>query len=538
MLPDSLFLSASLLKIISLPVNIPSKFISGIIFPYSINSQEIDCFAIQMGNNLVGLMEAVVIVIIIIFFFFGFYKLRKNSNELKKQLNICNKKINDQERKISHHKENLNEQKKLSDQQNKLIHKQRIELEKHRHNLEKIVESRTNDLKFAKEKAEESDQLKTSFLENMSHEIRTPMNAIMGFATLLNGANLSEDNKQKYTSRINNNCQVLLNLIDNILDMSKIHAGQMQIVKSNFSVKTIMEEVYDYFTWEKDELGLKQIDFNLTIEPEGQDYILYSDSARFKQVLSSLVGNALKYTEKGSIKIGCKPKYNTEFEKEPNMLQFYVEDTGIGIPSEKSEFIFDRFSKIEDNNSKLYRGAGLGLYIAKQLVDLMGGKIWVHSRVSEGSVFNFSLPYFDSGDIKPKKKKRVKTKKKKLPVYDWRNKTILIVEDEQNNFIYLSEIIVNTGAKVLEAKNGKQSFDLIQMHPEIDLVLMDLMMPEMDGYEATKKIKSLRPGVPIIAQTAYTMAKEKKRSLESGCDAYISKPYNPPVLLDLINNFI
>ncbi len=538
MLQDCLLPGARLLKIIFLPIIIPPRFILSIIFSHYIESQEISCFAIAMGNNLLILIDILLIVFILLFCLFGIKKIRKNLKELKKQLKISNNKINDQEKEISLHKENLNEQIKLSDQQNKLIHKQRVELEKHRHNLEKIVESRTNDLKFAKEKAEESDQLKTSFLENMSHEIRTPMNAIMGFATLLNESNISENNKQQYTARINSNCLVLLNLIDNILDMSKIHAGQMQIVKSNFSVKKIMKEVYDFYTWEKEEIGRKSIEFVLTIEPKEKDYILYSDSFRFKQILSSLISNALKYTEKGSIKIGCIPKYNTVYEKEPNMLQFFVEDTGIGIPSDKSEFIFDRFSKIEDDNSKLYRGAGLGLYIAKQLVDLMGGKIWVNSRVSEGSVFNFSLPYFDTGDVKPKKTKQVRAKKKKLPVYDWRNKTILIVEDEQNNFIYLSEIIKRTGAKILEANNGKQSFDLIQKHTEIDLVLMDLMMPEMDGYEATKKIKSLRPGVPVIAQTAYTMAKEKKRSLESGCDGYISKPYNPPVLLDLINNFL
>jgi hypothetical protein len=364
------------------------------------------------------------------------------------------------------------------------------------------------------------------------------MNAIMGFASLLNDNNLPQEDIKNYTTRINRNCQVLLNLIDNILDMSKIHAGQMEIVKSNFSVKNLLEELLEHFTIEKEELGKKNIKLIVKIEPKDKDYILYSDPLRFKQIMQALVGNAFKYTEKGSIKFGCIPHYITEYEKEPKMLEFFVEDTGIGIPPDKSDFIFDRFSKLEDKNSKLYRGAGLGLYIVKHLVRLMNGKIWVHSHLSKGSTFHFTLPYFDTSDVKTKKKEAARSRKKTLPAYDWRNKTILIVEDEQNNFIYLSEIIKRTGAKLLEAGNGEQSCELVRKHPQIDLVLMDIMMPGMNGYEATKKIKSLRPGLPVIAQTAYSKAKEKERSLEAGCDGYISKPYNPPVLLDLINNFI
>lgn len=489
-------------------------------------------------NNPGILIGTILIILLILIIFLMTKKLRKSLKKLGKELIEKNSKISSQEKEILLKENKLSDQTNLSDHQNKLIHKQTVELEKYRLNLEKTVASRTNDLKFAKEKAEESDQLKTSFLENMSHEIRTPMNAIMGFSALLNEAKLSASHKKKYTLRITNNCQVLLSLIDNILDMSKIHAGQMQIVKSNFSVNNSLQEIYDYYIREKEDFASKDLKLNLKIEAKDKDYHLYSDPFRFNQIMSSLIGNALKYTEKGNINFGFIPHYNTEYDKEPQMLQFFVEDTGIGIASEKSDFIFDRFSKIEDDNSKLYRGAGLGLYIAKHLVSLMGGRIWVNSRLSEGSTFNFTIPYFDTGDIKPNKIKKVKSKKKILPSYDWRNKTILIVEDEQNNFIYLSEILRRTGAKVLEANNGLQSYKLIEINPEIDLVLMDLMMPEMDGYEATRKIKSLRPGLPIIAQTAYTMSKEKKRSLEAGCDGYISKPYNPPVLLDLINNFL
>ncbi len=486
---------------------------------------------------IIGLSGIILLVIIILLFLFRERKIKQFSRKLENELKERVKRINDQEKEIQLQKEEHTKQINLSDKQNDLIHKQTIELEKHRHHLEKIVDARTDELKLAKEKAEESDLLKTSFLENMSHEIRTPMNAIMGFATLLNDANMSANNK-KYLSRIHTNCSVLLSLIDNILDMSKIQAGQMEIVKSNFSVNEALQNIYNYYLKEKEELGLENIELNLKLESASKDYILYSDYFRFKQIMSSLINNALKYTEKGSISFGYIPHFNSEYEKEPHMLQFFVEDTGIGIPSEKSDFIFDRFSKIENNGPKLYRGAGLGLYLSKHLVGLMGGKIWVHSRLLKGSAFNFTLPYFDTSDVKLKKKKKEKPKKKVLPSYDWRNKTILIVEDEQNNFVYLNEIIKRTGAKVLEAKNGKQSIESVENHSEINLVLMDIMMPGMDGYEATRKIKSVRPGLPVIAQTAYALAKEKKKSLESGCDGYISKPYDPPALLELINNFL
>jgi CheY-like chemotaxis protein len=259
-----------------------------------------------------------------------------------------------------------------------------------------------------------------------------------------------------------------------------------------------------------------------------------------EQVISYLLSNALKYTEKGVVRLGYKPMYNSEFEKEPSMLRFYVSDTGIGIPAEKTEYIFDLFSKIEDDTSKLYRGAGLGLYISKRLIDLMGGQIGVQSKLHEGSTFYFMLPYFDIGDIKQKElKKEDRMKPKSFKAYDWRKKIILIAEDEKNNFIYLNEIIKRTGARVIEAKNGLEAVDIVKNNPKISLILMDILMPKLDGYEAAKQIKAIRPGLPIIAQTAFTMhQKQKERSLKAGCDAYIYKPYEPPELLELISNFI
>jgi signal transduction histidine kinase len=465
--------------------------------------------------------------------------IRRQYKKLEMELNERRKEIIEQEKEIKKQKDRLQEQIILSDEQNELIHKQTIELEKNKHLLVKTVESRTTELNSAKEKAEESERLKTSFLENMSHEIRTPMNVIMGFASLLEFHDVNDEDKKKFISHINKNCQLLLRLIDDILDMSKLQAGQMELIKNEFSVNQVLQSIYKMMLKDRDELGLEDVKVELVLEPGNKDYILYSDSARFIQVLTNLLSNAFKYTEKGSIRFGYNTLYQSDFEDEPYMLQFFVEDTGIGIPPEKSEYIFDWFNKIEDDTSKLYRGAGLGLYISKQLVTMMGGRIWFNSRPKEGSTFCFTMPYFNISDTKKRKTKKEQSRQKDLiQKFDWSNKTILIVEDEQSNIIYLSEIIRRTRATILEARNGRKAIKIVEENETVSLVLMDIMMPEVDGYEATRRIKSLRPQLPIIAQTAYSNSREQEKSLEAGCDGYISKPYNPPELLSLINNFL
>ncbi len=465
--------------------------------------------------------------------------IRKRYKVLKHEIMLQREELQDQERSIRNEKKSLQEQINRFDVQNQLIHNQTIELEKDRHLLEKAVESRTRELKIAKEKAEESDRLKSAFFENVSHEIRTPMNAIMGFASLLANEDIGEEEKNKYIARISKNCQMLLGMIDDMLDMSQIQSGQMVLYKSEFSVNEVLEDLYHTYIKEMNELGFKDITLILDLDAGSKNYNLYTDRARFKQILTKLLSNAFKFTEKGTIRMGYHPLYDSDFVKDPSMLQFFVEDTGIGIPLEKSEIIFNGFSKIEDDSSKLYRGAGMGLYISKYLVNLMGGRIWFNSKMREGSTFYFTIPYFNIGETKQDKTKKEKSSKKApAPKIDWRNKTILIVEDEENNILYLQEIIGKTGASILIAKNGRLSVDMVKDQQSISLVLMDIMLPELNGYEATRQIKSIRPSLPVIAQTAYSNAKEQKKSLEAGCDGYISKPYNPPELLSLINSFI
>lgn len=480
-----------------------------------------------------------IIIALIFLFLVREQAIKKHYKKLEHELKERIKKICKQEDEIIQQKQELNKHINLSDEQDEVIYNQTIELEKNRRYLEKTVELRTRELKEAKNKAEESDRLKTAFLENMSHEVRTPMNAILGFSSLLSLTDISEGEREKYINRINNNCRLLLRLIDDILDMSKIQANQMGIIKKKFSVDEILLDIYFEIANEHAELEITTIKLEFIKNENDKDYIVYSDPVRFRQIVMNLLRNATKYTEKGHIRFGYRPLYDSDYDSEPSSLQFYVEDTGIGIPAEKSNFIFEWFNKIEDDPSKLYRGAGLGLYISKELLNMMGGKIWFTSKLNEGSTFYFTLPYFDTTEIKSSKSRKHPSEK---PVtkknYDWRKKTILIVEDEDNNILFLNEIIKRTGASVFEARQGDEAIKLVKENPSISVVLMDLMMPEMDGYEATRKIKSIRPNLPVIAQTAYSNAREKEKSLEAGCDGYISKPYNRPELLNLIDTFI
>jgi signal transduction histidine kinase len=487
-------------------------------------------------TGMIGVLTAIITIVV---FIFRERRIRVRYKKLQQKLDERFEEISKQEKQIRKQKEILQKQIDLSEEQNQLVHKQAIELEKHRHSLEKTVKFRNSELIMAKEKAEESDRLKTAFLENISHEIRTPMNAIIGFSSLLESGELTPGEQEKYILRINKNCNVLLHLIDGILDVAKIQTGQLSIAKKTFSVNKFLNQVFQEYMEEHKESRLHNISIELDLPPDREEFRLYSDPLRIRQVLQNMLSNAIKFTENGKIRCGYIPLYDSSYKKEPSALQFYIEDTGIGISADKAEFIFRWFNKIEDDNSKIYRGAGLGLYLSKEIVTLLGGKIWFNSKVKEGSTFYFTLPFLNTDEIRSTDKdEQGRKRKESSDRYNWKNKTILIVEDEINNSLYLSEIIRKTEAKVIEASNGLEAIKIIDSGEEISLVLMDIMMPLMDGYEATRKIKTIRPQLPVIAQTAYSKARENEKCLEAGCEGYINKPYDPQQLLRLLNNFL
>ncbi|MBN1414392.1 MAG: PAS domain S-box protein [Bacteroidales bacterium] len=380
-----------------------------------------------------------------------------------------------------------------------------------------------DELVKAKERAEESDKLKSSFLANMSHEIRTPMNAILGFANLLKNKNFSDERKATFIEIINSKSKQLLQIITDIIDISKIEAGQISIFNKAFPVNALIKEMHLFFeNIRKQDNKPVKIEYTLGL-PDGEDYML-SDKIRIEQIISNFLSNAYKFTDSGTIEIGYKIQDTT--------IIFFVKDTGIGIALEEQKIVFDRFRQAESSFNRSYSGTGLGLAISKGLAERMGGQIYLESTVNKGSVFYLELPFIRQEYVAPIEKVFDES------TFDWSDKTILIAEDEETNYTFLEVLLKVTGANIVWARNGIEAIDMCRENTDINLVLMDIKMPNMDGLEATRQIKKIRKTLPVIVQTAYAMSADEESCLESGCDAYISKPIKIEPLFKLIMEFI
>lgn len=381
-------------------------------------------------------------------------------------------------------------------------------------------------LKEAKEKAIESDKLKSAFLANMSHEIRTPMNAIIGFSKLLSSQEANEHDNLEYIEIIKNTGNTLLHLIDDIIDFAKIEAGEVQIKQAACYVHKMMKELHVFFETERLRNEKTGIDLILNIPDPDSELVILTDQNRFRQIFSNLLSNALKFTQRGKIEFG--------YEIEDSNISFYVSDTGIGIDDDYHKVIFDRFRQVDFNYNKKFDGTGLGLAISKNLIKLLGGRITLESKKGEGSVFRFKLP-FKKLDVIPQE---IPNTIPEMTIYDWKDKLILIVEDNELNSKLLQRMIEPTGVTMIFAKDGKPAIEACRTNPDIDIVLMDIQMPEMDGYEATRIIKEMKPGLPVIAQTAYAMAEEKNKIIEAGCDDYLSKPIRQKELFHILSKYL
>lgn len=388
------------------------------------------------------------------------------------------------------------------------------------------------DLIKAKNKAEESDKLKSAFLANMSHEIRTPMNAILGFSQLLTEPDLENEERDHYINLIQNSGNDLLNLIDDIIDISKIEAGQLKIFKSQYFLNNIMVELYDSFhEFIKTRKNKEQLEFKYQKPKDAEKVVVYTDIDRMKQIIRNLLTNAIKFTDTGIVEFG----FDLMDEHEIPHIQFYVRDTGIGIREDKVEVIFESFRQANDSDTRLYGGTGLGLAITRKMVEVLGGNIWVSSSPGQGSTFYFTTPYFpvSSSIIFTGKN----PEKPLLKRYKWHGKSILVVEDNDQSYFFFENVLKKSMVKINRAQNGKDAIKLCKQN-KFDLILMDIQLPGMDGFETTKRIKNLFPDIPIIAQTAYALAGEKERCLNAGCDNYIPKPIKIPELLSMISNYI
>ncbi len=383
-------------------------------------------------------------------------------------------------------------------------------------------------LKKAKKKAEESDRLKSAFLANMSHEIRTPMNAIIGFANLLKIPDLDEQNKLEYLNHIIQSGDNLLNLINDIIDVSKIEAEQLKIEKARVNINELLNQLHSRY---EELLTLKQpneIKLYLEKALSGEGISVESDPYRLQQVISNLLNNAIKFTKNGRIDFG--------YTLENKYIKFFVRDTGLGIPKEKEQFIFTRFGKLEDPERFNQSGTGLGLSISKSLIQLLGGDMWLNTNYKNGAEFFFTIPL---NEIKQNKDTlRNKSNSKTDENLKIKGKTILIAEDEILNYKLLETLVKRTGADVVWAKDGLQALDIVKSRSDIDLVFMDIKMPKMNGYEATKKIKQIKPKLPVIAQTAFAFADEKKRIIQSGCDRFLKKPLQKQEIYKALSDFL
>ena len=380
----------------------------------------------------------------------------------------------------------------------------------------------------AKEKAEESDRLKSAFLTNMSHEIRTPMNGILGFAELLKEPNLSSDDLQDYIQTIQISGERMLNTINSIVDISKIESGLTQIVIGETDINEKLEFTYKFFKPEAQVKGLKLI---LKTTLTGKEAIIKTDNEKVYGILTNLVRNAIKFTFDGSIEFG----YVLKSDSEPAELEFFVKDTGVGIPDNQKELIFERFRQGSESHSRGYEGSGLGLSISKSYVEMLGGKIWMESDEGRGSIFYFSIPY---NSVSEEKENEFPAGSEENKEIERKNLKILIVEDDEISYSLLSKTLQKISKELLHAITGVEAIEACRMHPDIDLVLMDIRMPKMDGNEATRQIRQFNKDLIIIAQTAYAFEGDREKAIVAGCNDYITKPINKTLLLDLIKKHI
>jgi signal transduction histidine kinase/ActR/RegA family two-component response regulator len=371
------------------------------------------------------------------------------------------------------------------------------------------------------EKAQLADKLKSAFLANMSHEIRTPMNGILGFAELLKEPNLSGVEQREYINIIEKSGERMLNIINDIIDISKIESGLMKVDIKESDINKQIDYIYTFFKKEVEAKGLR---FSYRKALPSNEAIIRTDPEKLYAILINLVKNAVKYTDNGAIEFG----YNIIKESGLPVLEFFVMDTGVGIPEDRHKAIFERFIQADINDVHAYQGAGLGLSISRAYVEMLSGKIRLESEYGKGTSFYFTIPYNNV------LKEVVHVGRTGSLAGTVNNLKILIAEDDNASVMLISREMKKYCRELLTVKTGKEAVGVCRDNPDIDLILMDIKMPVMNGYEATREIRKFNKNVFIIAQTAFALSGDQEKSMEAGCNEYLSKPINNSVLKAII----
>jgi signal transduction histidine kinase/CheY-like chemotaxis protein len=394
--------------------------------------------------------------------------------------------------------------------------------------LDSLVQTRTAEIHSALVKAEENDNQKNTFIANISIDIRTQVKGILELAKSLNDKNLPPDTRNKFTEIIANTSKNLLNVLSNIINISQIDSGALEVNKTSFNLNQLLTDLYSQFYSDSRLFSKPNLEIKLVQSLSNAKSTIVSDPNRLTQILNILVDNAIKFTSKGCIEIGYHVDNN-------NNIIFFVKDTGIGIPELDKRMIFNRFHKVNRTHKGSNVGTGLGLSICKGMVELLDGKMWLESEVDKGSSFFFSIPLVLSKEHESIYLSFSNISKQKP---DFSEKVILVVEDDLNSFQFVEALLSDTNAKIIHAKNGEDGVEICRLIEDIDLILMDMQLPFINGYEATSQIKAINPNLTIIAQTAYVMSDDKAKCLKAGCDDYIPKPIDPDEFLRIITRYL
>lgn len=379
------------------------------------------------------------------------------------------------------------------------------------------------ELQRAKHLAEDAEQLKSAFLDNMPHEIRTPLHAITGFTSLLSDAELTHDERLEYVRFIQDSSNDILNLMDNIIEIAKLESNQVKLKREKCYLNSILDKLLNDILQKQDILEKSHIQIKVSKGIDDSLFMIISDPERIYQIFSHLLSNALKFTEKGEIEFGYKPPVG-------NIIEFYVRDTGIGIAREDQDFIFKKFGKSGNINTNKNRGSGLGLTLSKKLIELLRGEIKVQSAQNQGSLFTFTITVENEQKI-------TISKPSVTADNNWSAKTILVAEDTESNYFFIEAFLERTKVNLLWAQDGVEAIKMFREN-NVHLILMDIMMPEKDGYDATREIKEINPDIPIIAQTALALPDDEEKCYKAGCDYVLVKPINSEDLIVTIKKFI